>query len=130
MKVCDLFLGDARFISVLAPKLDIESRSIGNWRKLGGELGIHKKKLDQFGLPHHGPAAMLFCYLETADPQLNIGLLRDHLKAMERNDVIQILDKYNVNGKKAFTLLTLYAPIVISVNFLLEISTPSQSEMS
>ena len=99
--VCDLVLGRPEFLTLLASQLDIESRTIGNWKSLATKFGFPKSKIDQFGMPRHGPTDLLFEYLSTAGEHksLTVGQLKAHLKTMGRMDVLQIFDKFRVDGK-------------------------------
>ena len=100
MFVSDLMSGHPAFISLLSPKLDIESRTIGNWRSLATQFGIRKQMTEQFGLRGSGPTGALFSYMRAAKGvhDLTMGELRKHFKAMGRNDLVNLLKKYNYEG--------------------------------
>ena len=100
MKVSDLISGDPKFIKLLSPKLDIESRTIGNWRSLAAEFGIRKQKTEQFGLRGSGPTGALFAHMRTAEGlhDLSMEQLRSNFLAMERKDLVNLLDKQNFQG--------------------------------
>lgn len=100
MRVSDLISGEPKFTKLLSPKLDVESRTIGNWRSLATEFGIRKQKADQFGLRGPGPSAALFAYMRTAKDlcDLTMKQLRKHFEGMERKDLVNILDKENIEG--------------------------------
>ena len=100
MKVSDLISGDPKFIKLLSPKLDIESRTIGNWRSLAAEFGIRKQKTEQFGLRGSGPTGALFLYMQTAEGlcDLTMEQLQSHFLEMERKDLVNLLDKQAIEG--------------------------------
>ena len=100
MKVSDLISGDPKFIKLLSPKLDIESRTIGNWRSLAAEFGIRKQKTEQFGLRGSGPTGALFLYMRTAEGlhDLTMEQLRSHFLEMECRGLVNLLDKRNIQG--------------------------------
>lgn len=95
MKVCDLISGQPMFMKLLSPKLDVESRTIGNWRSLATEFGIRKQKTEQFGLRGSGPAGALFLHMRAAEGlcDLTMGQLLDHFQLMERKDLVNMLNK-------------------------------------
>ena len=100
MNVGNLLFGQPNFITLLSPKLDKESRTIGNWRSLATQFGIGKQKTEQFGLRGSGPTGALFLYMSTTGDlrNLTIGELREHFVAMERRDLVNILEKHNYEG--------------------------------
>ena len=100
MNVGDLLFGQPKFIALLSPKLDKESRTIGNWRSLATQFGIRKQKTEQFGLRGSGPTGALFSYMSTTKElrDLTMGELCQHFKAMERRDLVNILEKHNCEG--------------------------------
>ena len=100
MRVCDLVFGQPKFIDMLSSKLDKESRTIGNWKSLATQFGIRKQKTEQFGLSGSGPTAALFQYISTADglKDLTIGDLCEHFTAMERKDLVNVLQKHHCKG--------------------------------
>ncbi len=100
MKVCDLIFGQPKFIKLLSPKLDIESRTIGNWKSLATEFGIRKQKTEQFGLRGSGPTGALFLHMQTAKglSDLTMEQLQDHFQEMERKDLVNLLRKQQIEG--------------------------------
>jgi len=100
MKVSDLISGEPKFIKLLSPKLDTESRTIGNWRSLATEFGIRKQKTEQFGLRGSGPTGALFTYMRTAEGlrDLTMDQLRSYFQEMERKDLVNLLDKQDIQG--------------------------------
>ena len=100
MKVCDLISGKPKFIKLLSSKLDIESRTIGNWRSLATEFSIRKQKTEQFGLRGSGPTGALFLHMQTADGlcDLTMGELEKHFEGMERRDLVNLLTKKKIKG--------------------------------
>ena len=100
MKVSDLISGEPKFIKLLSPKLDMESRTIGNWKSLAAEFGIRKQKTEQFGLRGSGPTGALFSYMRTAEGlrDLTMDKLRSHFQEMERKDLVNLLEKRNIEG--------------------------------
>ena len=100
MKVSDLISGKPTFIKLLSPKLDIESRTIGNWRSLATEFGIRKQKTEQFGLRGSGPTGALFSHMRTAKGlcDLTMEQLQKHFQEMERRDLVNLLSKYEIEG--------------------------------
>lgn len=95
MSVGDLISGETKFIKLLSPKLDIDSRTIGNWRSLASEFGIRKQQAEQFGLRGSGPSAELFRYIRSSVELCNLNMkeLQEHFKAMERRDLVNLLKK-------------------------------------
>lgn len=61
----DLVLENPKFVSLLSSKLDMESRTIGNWKSLANQFGIKKQVSDQFGLHGSGPTEALFLHIRT-----------------------------------------------------------------
>ena len=100
MFVSDLMSGYPAFIALLSPKLDIESRTIGNWRALATQFGIRKQMTEQFGLRGSGPTGALFSYMRATEGtrDLKMGELRKHFKEMGRNDLVNLLKKYKFEG--------------------------------
>ena len=96
--MADLISGYPRFIKLLSPNLDMESRTIGNWRSLATEFGIRKQKTEQFGLRGSGPTGALFVYIQTAKGDLTMGQLHKHFEEMERKDLVNLLDKQGIEG--------------------------------
>lgn len=96
----NLISGEPKFIKLLTPKLDIESRTIGNWRSLATEFGIRKQKTEQFGLRGSGPAGALFLYMRTAEGLCNLTMaeLQSHFEEMERKDLVNLLTKHGIKG--------------------------------
>lgn len=95
MSVGDLIFGEPKFIKLLSPKLDTDSRTIGNWRSLASEFGIRKQQVEQFGLRGSGPSAELFRYIRSSKrfPNLNMMELQEHFRAMERRDLVNLLQE-------------------------------------
>ena len=100
MSVNNLMSGHPAFIALLSPKLDIESRTIGNWRSLATQFGIRKQMTEQFGLRGSGPTGALFTYMGATEGvrDLKMGELRQHFKGMGRNDLVNLLKKDNFEG--------------------------------
>ena len=98
--VSDLMSGRPKFIALLSPKLDIESRTIGNWKSLATQFGIRKQKIEQFGLRGSGPTGALFLHMRTTEGlrDLTMGQLRGHFQAVERKDLVNLLEKQNFEG--------------------------------
>ena len=96
----NLISGKPKFIKLLSPKLDIESRTIGTWRSLATEFGIRKQKTEQFGLRGSGPTGALFLYMQTAEglQGLTMAQLRSHFEEMGRKDLVNLLDKKGIEG--------------------------------
>lgn len=98
--MCDLISGQPKFIKLLSSKLDMESRTIGNWRSLATEFGIRKQRTEQFGLRGSGPTGALFLHMRTGKglSDLTMGQLQKHFQEMERKDLVNLLSKQEVKG--------------------------------
>ena len=95
MKVGHLISGETKFIKLLSPKLDINSRTIGNWRSLASEFGITKQVAEKFGLRGSGPSAVLFRYIASTEKLRDLTMLKlhDHFEGMGRKDLVNLLKK-------------------------------------
>ena len=95
MKVGHLISGETKFIKLLSPKLDINSRTIGNWRSLASEFGITKQVAEKFGLRGSGPSAALFRYIASTEKLRDLTMLKlhDHFEGMGRKDLVNLLKK-------------------------------------
>jgi len=98
MNVSDLMSGQPKFIALLSDKL--ESGTIGNWRSLATQFDIRKQKTEQFGLRGSGPTGALFSHMRTTEGlrDLTVGQLTDHFRAMELNNLVNILEKPDYEG--------------------------------
>lgn len=109
MNVSNLMSDEPEFIALLSSKLDKESRTIGDWRSLARKFGIKKQKTEQFGLRGSGPTGALFLHISVTKGlrDLTMGELREHFVAMERIDLVNVLEKdynYEVKGNQAHQL--------------------------
>jgi hypothetical protein len=81
-------------------KFDIQSRTL-SWIQLAKKCGIPKTKYNQFGKPKLGPTSQLFLYVRITESfkTLTVKELKEHLKDMDRFDVLRVLDKHKVQGQ-------------------------------
>lgn len=88
---------NSKFVALLSSKLDMESRTIGNWKSLANQFGIKKQTSDQFGLHGSGPTEALFLHIRTDEKlrHLTMGQLLKHFREMERNDLVGLLKKFH-----------------------------------
>ena len=77
--------------------LDQESSVTSTWRNLGRSdpFGLPQERLDEIGL--HQSTQVLMEYLYTKD-DFTIRFFYDKVKELQREDVVQILDKF-IDGK-------------------------------
>ena len=96
----DLVNGQPKLIALLSPKLDIESRTIGNWKSLATQFEIPQKITEQFGMRGSGPTGALFLHVQTDENlrHLTMGQLFEHFRVMQRNDLVALLKKLGFEG--------------------------------
>lgn len=97
----DLVNGQPKLIALLSPKLDIESRTIGNWKSLATQFEIPQKITEQFGMRGSGPTGALFLHVQTDENlrHLTMGQLFEHFRVMQRNDLVALLKKLGFEEK-------------------------------
>ena len=108
LHLSDLVQENPKFVSLLSSKLDMESRTIGNWKSLANLFGIKKQRSDQFGLHGSGPTEALFLHIRTDEKlrHLTMGQLLEHFREMERNDLVGVLKKFYFVGEHLSTFIT------------------------
>ncbi|EDO44217.1 predicted protein [Nematostella vectensis] len=117
--VSDLCHKVPEFIEIFKARLDIRSNSIGDWKSFAMQLGLTKKHVDTFGEPKTSPTENLFLYLSGINDTTSISQLRDHLKDMERNDVVRHLN--NLNGAQLVKdVITPQSEILLKLSSLLD----------
>ena len=81
----------------IALKLDSAKRPVGNWRSLATKLISSGREFKKFEaqLQSSETTALLFGYLSKHEKfsHLTVGDLKGHLKNMNRNDILMVLDE-------------------------------------
>ena len=62
------------------------------WKHLAERFGIAEKTYQSFKCSmSHSPTEVMFEYLQTTDTEITIGKLKEKLRSIERQDVIDVL---------------------------------------
>lgn len=62
------------------------------WKHLAERFGIDEETYQSFKCSKiHSPTEVMFEYLQTTDTEITIGKLKDKLRLVERQDVIDVL---------------------------------------
>ena len=69
------------------------------WKHLAEHFGISEQEYQRFEFqPVFSPTELMFEYLQTAEPDVTIGCLKDGLRKIERHDVINLLVQHEKCG--------------------------------
>ncbi|XP_022806783.1 uncharacterized protein LOC111343857 [Stylophora pistillata] len=100
--VSSLFDSDPDIIGEIAYLLDIQKSGVKKWSDLAPKLNIPRNIFRKFENCYAGnPTEKMFEVVKVHYPNLTVGELIDHLKALKRRDVIKAIEKSTRVTKKS-----------------------------
>ena len=90
----------AGLLDEIALALDGTSMVLGNWYHLAMKLGVPREdcwKLETRSIQN--ATNQLFQYLEATRPQMSLTQLKEALRLIGRNDLLEIIKKLNMEGE-------------------------------
>lgn len=100
--VKDVFKVDTQILEETSELLDKDLRSTKNWRNLAVKLGIPNHTYEDFDTAkgsNKNPTMLLLNWLAISQSNLKAVEFIQHLKTIQRNDVVEELQKEMPSGK-------------------------------